>query len=104
MKTASLELLLTSGRAGPAGCPPAQTGKLKDGPADLMAGRDVESSDTNPAMDPSEQSKVSKMEGSGTNMAQAQSSGSGGASLGTMFVMDNQHGVGCINAAVALAV
>jgi len=60
-------------------CPPlnptpacTQTGKLRGGPADVGVGGEVESSDTNPAMDPSEQSKVADREGSGTNEAQTQ--------------------------------
>jgi hypothetical protein len=40
-----------------------------------MAGRDLESSDTNPALDPSEQANISKREGSGSDM-----SGQGGSS------------------------
>lgn len=57
--------------------PPTQTGTLKDGPADLMAGRDLESSDTNPALDPSEQANITHREGFGSDM-----SGQGGSSTG----------------------
>jgi hypothetical protein len=38
----------------------------------MSAGRDVESSDTTPTMDPSEQPKVAGREGSATNEAQTQ--------------------------------
>jgi len=47
--------------------PSLQTGKMSGGPADTQAGRDVESSDTNPAMDPSEQPTMADREGSGTD-------------------------------------
>jgi hypothetical protein len=55
-----------------------------------MAGREVESSDTNPALDPSEQSKVSKREDSGSDM-----SGQSGSST-SECLQTGCHGTGCI--------
>jgi hypothetical protein len=73
---------------------PLQTAKAEGGPADLLADRDVESSDTNPAMDPSEQSKVAGREGSETAETQAMSSESGQSSLQAPCLMcDNRQRV-----------
>jgi hypothetical protein len=63
---------------------PVQTAKVEGGPADLMADQEVESSDTNPAMDPSEQSGIAEREGSETAGTQAMSSESGESSWQTL--------------------
>jgi hypothetical protein len=76
---------------------PLQTGTVKDGPADLQAGREVESSDTHPALDPSEQSKVAQREDSGSDkaalLAENMSQGDQGSNPGSSRHMQNTTGV-----------
>lgn len=65
----TLPAVSLSSTPGIGNLPSLQTGTLKGGPADVNAGREIESSDTNLAMDPSEKSNLDRREGSGQEVS-----------------------------------